>query len=140
MSQSGYEAVVAIVHEVLRSQGSFGLGEGAFMEPRFKHNFSKIRIHADSRAAESAQSVNAHAYIVGQHMAFREGQYSPGTNAGRQPITRELPILSYGWSVLHGFAPEDGDCLITRERISLSWLRMGLLMNIWFRVRDGARY
>src|SRR4051812_6143422 len=36
-----------------------------FMEQRFDHDFSRVRIHADATAAESAQSMNALAYTVG---------------------------------------------------------------------------
>src|SRR5437667_4513520 len=44
-------AVPPIVHEVLRSPGqSLDAATRGFMEPRFGHDFSKIRVHADSQA------------------------------------------------------------------------------------------
>ena len=78
-----------IVHEVLRAPGRpldaavatldpgepLDAGTLAFMEPRFNYNFSKVRVHADSRAAESARSVNALAYTVGRDVVFGAGQY-----------------------------------------------------------------
>src|SRR5262249_39074881 len=49
-----------IVHEVLRSPGQPLDGDTrAFLEPRFGHDFSRVRVHADSRAAESARTVDA---------------------------------------------------------------------------------
>jgi Domain of unknown function (DUF4157) len=60
------------------------------MEPRFGHDFSKLRVHTDVKAAESARSVNALAYTAGRHIVFEEGQYSPNSIAGRQVLAHEL--------------------------------------------------
>jgi hypothetical protein len=93
-----------IVHEVLRAPGRpldaavatldpgepLDAGTLAFMEPRFNYNFSKVRVHADSRAAESARSVNALAYTVGRDVVFGAGQYAPTTLSGRQLLAHEL--------------------------------------------------
>src|SRR5262245_44078336 len=55
--------VPPIVHEVLRSPGQpLDAQTRAFMEPRFGHDFSGVRVHTDARAAESAQAVNSLAY------------------------------------------------------------------------------
>src|SRR6266481_3021176 len=44
--------VPPIVHEVLRSSGqSLDASTRAFFEPRFGHDFSKVRVHTDDRAA-----------------------------------------------------------------------------------------
>lgn len=84
-------AVPAIVHEVLRSPGRpLDGGTRSIMEPRFGRDFSTVRIHTDSLAAESAHSVNALAYTVGRRVVFGEGQYAPMTPAGRQLIAHEL--------------------------------------------------
>ena len=60
------------------------------MEPRFGHDFSQVRVHADTKAAESAQSVNALAYTFGHDMVFGRGQYEPGTSEGRKLLGHEL--------------------------------------------------
>lgn len=49
----------------------------AFMEPRFGHDFSHVRVHTDAKAAQSAQAINAHAYTVGANIVFNDGQYAP---------------------------------------------------------------
>ncbi|HEU5258159.1 MAG TPA: DUF4157 domain-containing protein [Vicinamibacterales bacterium] len=62
----------------------------AFMEPRFGFDFSKVRIHADSSAADAARSVDARAYTVGSDVAFAAGQYSPRTTSGKRLLAHEL--------------------------------------------------
>jgi hypothetical protein len=83
--------VPPIVHDVLRSPGQpLDAGAREFMEPRFGHDFSRVRVHTDARAAESARAVNAHAYTVGQDIVFGSGQYAPDTTAGQRLLTHEL--------------------------------------------------
>jgi len=62
----------------------------AFFEPRFGHDFSQVRIHADSKAAESARSVNALAFTVGRDVVFGAGQYAPETSTGQRLLAHEL--------------------------------------------------
>src|SRR5437879_3171396 len=53
-------SVPPIVHEVLRSPGQpLDTHSRAFMEPRFGHDFSSVRVHTGVQAAESAAAVNA---------------------------------------------------------------------------------
>jgi len=80
-----------IVHDVLRSPGR-PLDHAArrFFEPRFRRDFSHVRIHVDGRAAESAQSVGALAYAVGNDVVFGAGQYAPGNKEGQKLLAHEL--------------------------------------------------
>ena len=83
--------VPPIVHEVLNSSGQpLDAGTRVFMEPRFGHDFSQVRVHADARAAESVRAVNALAYTVGRDVVFGEGEYAPGTSEGRRLLAHEL--------------------------------------------------
>jgi hypothetical protein len=61
-----------------------------FMESRFGHDFSKVRVHTDARAAESARAVNAQAYTVGHNVVFGSGLYAPESDAGRRLLAHEL--------------------------------------------------
>ncbi len=61
-----------------------------FFEPRFGQDFSNVRIHNDSVAAKSAQSINALAYTSGSDIVFNHGQYSPGTESGQKLLAHEL--------------------------------------------------
>lgn len=84
-------AVPPIVHDVLRSPGQpLAPAIRAFMEPRFGHDFSRVRVHTDGRAAESARAVGAMGYTVGRDIVFEVGQYAPGTEAGRRLLAHEL--------------------------------------------------
>jgi M6 family metalloprotease-like protein len=60
------------------------------MEQRFGHDFSKVRVHTDTRAHESAHEINALAYTVGPQIVFGAEHYRPGTMAGRQLLAHEL--------------------------------------------------
>ena len=85
------EGAPFIVHDVLRSSGQpLDASTRAFMEPRFGRDFSDVRVHADAKAAESAQAVNALAYTVGRDIVFGQGQYRPSLTNGRQLIGHEL--------------------------------------------------
>jgi hypothetical protein len=83
--------VPPIVHEVLRSTGQpLDPAARGFMESRFGHDFSQVRVHTNRAAAESATGLNALAYTVGQDMVFGAGQYSPDTPKGRRLLAHEL--------------------------------------------------
>ncbi|NJD75638.1 MAG: DUF4157 domain-containing protein [Candidatus Methanoperedens sp.] len=80
-----------IVHDVLRSPGKPLDNEvRRFMEPRFGHDFSRVRVHTDEKAVESARAVNALAYTVGRDVVFGAGQFAPGTEATRKLLAHEL--------------------------------------------------
>ena len=91
MSHNEPFTVPPIVDEVLQSPGQpLDPATRAYMEPRFGHDFSKVRVHTDAKAAESVRAVNARAYTVGKDVVFGEGQYAPRTDAGRHLIAHEL--------------------------------------------------
>lgn len=91
----GGEAHSADVSGVV-SQGLSGGGQPldtqtrAFMEPRFGHDFSQVRIHTDARASQSSEQIAARAYTVGGDIAFRSGEFSPGTGDGKRLLAHEL--------------------------------------------------
>lgn len=60
------------------------------MEQRFGYDFSTVRIHSGSTAAQSAQDVNAHAYTVGHNIVFSEGGFALGTYEGQRLLAHEL--------------------------------------------------
>jgi hypothetical protein len=81
----------AIVYNVLQSTGQpLDHETRSFMEPRFGHDFSRVRVHTDTQAAESARAVGALAYTVGRDIVFGTGQYSPRTETGRGLLAHEL--------------------------------------------------
>lgn len=60
------------------------------MESRFGYDFSRIRIHRNTKATESAQLLNALAFTVGQDLVFSQGQYAPRTYEGQRLLAHEL--------------------------------------------------
>ncbi len=64
--------------------------ERAFFEPRFGADFSQVRIHTDSQAAEASRAVKARAFTLGHHIVFNKGEYQPDSNAGRHLLAHEL--------------------------------------------------
>jgi hypothetical protein len=80
-----------IVREVLRSPGQpIDPATRASMGSRFGHDFSRVRVHTDERAARSAQAINAIAYTTGNHIAFGANQYQPQTSTGLRLFAHEL--------------------------------------------------
>ncbi len=85
------DAATASVDHALASPGRpLEPGLRRDMEQRFGHDFSQIRVHTDSRSAESARAVHAQAYTVGRDIVFGAGQYAPHHQAGKRLLVHEL--------------------------------------------------
>lgn len=69
---------------------SLTTSDRTFFESRFNHDFSRVRVHTDARAAESARSQGTAAYTVGNHIVFDRGRYAPETGRGRLLLAHEL--------------------------------------------------
>ena len=90
-SDLGQIPVPSIIDEVLHSPGqSLDSTTRLFMERRFGHDFSKLRVHIDARAAESAQAIGAAAYTIGNDLIFDTGEFNPQNNESRRLIAHEL--------------------------------------------------
>jgi hypothetical protein len=80
-----------LVQKVLRSPGQpLDNDTREFMESRFEYDFSKVRVHANTQASESAMALNARAYTVRQNIVFKEGEYKPRMAKGRELLAHEL--------------------------------------------------
>ena len=81
----------SIVNEVLGSPGApLDRATRNFFEPRFAHDFSRVRVYADTPAANTARALDARAYTVGNDLVFGRGQYAPYSEAGRKLLAHEL--------------------------------------------------
>jgi len=92
-TQVGPTATTALsaVNEVLRSPGQpLDPATRAFMEPRFGQDFSSVRVHTDARASQSARTIHAQAYSVGNDVVLDKRHYEPGSDAGRRLLAHEL--------------------------------------------------
>ncbi len=107
LNRSSMNAVPSIVHDVLRSPGQpLDAATRAFFEPRFGHDFSRVRVHANPMAAESASAVSASAYAYGNHIVFGKNQFSPGTAQGRSVLAHELVHVAQAGSAAPANAPQ----------------------------------
>ncbi len=110
--------VPLIVHDVLRSPGQpLDQATRAFFEPRFGHDFSGVRVHTGSRAAESARAIDALAYTVGQDVVFGAGQYSTQSYEGLKILGHEL---AHTIQQSHGNRSREGVMEIANNSHSLS--------------------
>ena len=62
----------------------------AFMESRFSHNFSNVRVHTGAEAASSARDYNSRAFTIGHDVVFGAGQYAPHSSNGLKLLAHEL--------------------------------------------------
>lgn len=62
----------------------------AFMEPRFGHDFSQVRIHAGAEAAQLAHSLRARAFTVGRDIVFGKGALDYSSATGKSLLAHEL--------------------------------------------------
>lgn len=61
-----------------------------FMEDRYDSDFSRVRVHTDDKASDSARELGAAAYTYGNDIVFRRQAYNPHTPAGLDLIAHEL--------------------------------------------------
>ena len=81
----------SIVDNVLSSPGrSLDADTRSFMESRFDHDFTNVKIHDNDIAAKSADSINALAYTSGNNIVFNSGQYNANTDSGKRLLAHEL--------------------------------------------------
>ncbi|MCG2784877.1 MAG: DUF4157 domain-containing protein [Anaerolineae bacterium] len=96
-ASSGLSAPSLVNHVIERPGQSLDPGTRTFMERRFGHDFSRVRIHSDDRAAESAGAMNALAYTVGTDIVFGSRQFAPQTHFGKRLLAHELThVLQQG--------------------------------------------
>jgi hypothetical protein len=60
------------------------------MEAKLGADFSGVRVHTDSKAAEAATSVQSKAFTSGNDIVFNAGNYQPHTQEGQHMLAHEL--------------------------------------------------
>lgn len=85
------QAAPPSVHSALSGTGQpLDGGTRQFMESRFGQDFSQVRVHTGTGAAESAQTIQARAYTSGRDIVFGASQYQPHTSEGKRLLAHEL--------------------------------------------------
>ena len=88
---SGSLAAPPVVNEVVRSSGSpLDTPTRSFMEQRLGQDFSHVRVHTDSKAADAAQSIQARAFTLGNNVVFNRGEFTPQSASGKKLLAHEL--------------------------------------------------
>jgi hypothetical protein len=82
----------SLVRDVVGSGGGSPLDRDTrgFMESRLGADFSDVRVHTDGKATESARSVQAYAYTVGNDVVFQSDKFSPESESGQRMLAHEL--------------------------------------------------
>jgi hypothetical protein len=62
----------------------------ARMETALGHDFSRVRVHADTRGGQLSRALAAHAFTVGEHVGFAPGRYQPASAEGQHLVAHEL--------------------------------------------------
>jgi hypothetical protein len=80
------------VKDVVGSGGGSPLDRDTrgFMESRLGADFSDVRVHTDGQASDSARSVQAYAYTVGNDVVFQSDKYAPESESGQRMLAHEL--------------------------------------------------
>jgi hypothetical protein len=78
------------VHRAAKQRPTTAAPLRHFMEARFNHDFSGVRLHTDSEANASAKSLGALAYTYGQDIFFDASSFKPNTPHGLTLIAHEL--------------------------------------------------
>ncbi|MCE9667756.1 DUF4157 domain-containing protein [Myxococcus stipitatus] len=61
-----------------------------FMEPRFRADFSGVRVHTGDNAARLNRQLNAQAFTVGNQIFFGKDRFRPDSAEGQELIAHEL--------------------------------------------------
>jgi hypothetical protein len=79
------------VDQVLRMSGApLDADVLGFMQPRFGHDLSGVRIHTGALAERAAQTLEARAFTVGRDVVFGAGRYQPRIEHGQRLLAHEL--------------------------------------------------
>jgi hypothetical protein len=93
--------------------------ERSFFEPRFRHDFSQVRVHTGASAGESARDVNAKAFTLGCDVVFGGGQFDSGSKQGKRLLAHELThvIQQDGGSSLLSTGKNSGNTIPNPQKL-----------------------
>jgi len=80
----------AKIHSLIGSGQPLSPNQRTFFGSRMGHDFSCVRIHDGTQAADTARAVHAKAFTLGNNIVFNTGQYSPNNQEGNKLLAHEL--------------------------------------------------
>lgn len=72
------------------------------MEQAFGRDLSAVRVHTGGEADRLSRSLGAEAFTTGADIYFREGQYRPETESGKELLAHELTHVAQQGSAVQG--------------------------------------
>jgi Domain of unknown function (DUF4157) len=116
----------------LHSGHPLDIGIKSRMETAFGSDFSAVRVHTDSSAADLSTRLNARAFTIGRDVAFASGEYQPGTVIGDALVAHELAHVMQQSKAPAGLAPKVNNAAehsALEEDADLSAL--GAVVSLW---------
>ncbi|MEO5644789.1 MAG: DUF4157 domain-containing protein [Bacteroidia bacterium] len=92
-SQNEFETTSEFQSQLLNSKGggqSLDDSTRSEMESKMGENLSNVKIHAGDEANTMNESVNAKAFAHGQDIYFKQGEFNPDSEDGKQLLAHEL--------------------------------------------------
>lgn len=87
-------------------------GLRSMMERGFGRDFSQVRLHTDSTAADMSSSIHAKAFTHGNDIYFNQGQFNPETTEGKRLVGHELAHVTQS----NGKLAREEDDILTKVR------------------------
>ena len=82
--------VAAEIQNSMASGGELPLSVRRFMEPRFRADFSNVKVHTGDKSAKLNRQLNAQAFTVGNHIFFGRNKFQPDSGDGKALLAHEL--------------------------------------------------
>ncbi|MCB9314791.1 MAG: DUF4157 domain-containing protein [Lewinellaceae bacterium] len=92
-SGGGFTASPQLSFRIKNSKGMGSPLSGhtlSYMNSAFNADFSQVRIHTTSQAAEMSRGIRAEAFTYGSDIYFDQGKYKPETPEGKRLLAHEL--------------------------------------------------
>lgn len=78
------------IHQQRGSGANLDTGLQREMTAALGYDFSRVHVHTSPQADRLNQQLNSAAFTTGSDIFFRQGQYEPGSNPGKELIAHEL--------------------------------------------------
>ena len=92
------------------------------MESGIGADFSGVRVHTDSNAADMSSSINAKAFTHGNDVYFNQGQYNPESTEGKHLIAHELTHTVQQGAAVQTKSMDAPKIVQTKKKIQRGWL------------------
>jgi hypothetical protein len=87
------QAAAGVSQGIASTQGTgqqLPAGVRSDLGDRMGADFSDVRLHTDSAAADMCRDLNAHAFTLGRDIYFNAGRYDPHSSSGTKLLAHEL--------------------------------------------------